>query len=73
MLRDHGMTSKKRYWHEFIGYNYRMTNIQAALGMAQLERINYFIDKKHEIGKIYREKLSKMSNTIRETIQQARI
>ncbi len=59
MLRDHGMTSKKRYWHEFIGYNYRMTNLQAALGVAQLERINYFIDKKHEIGKIYREKLSK--------------
>ena len=60
MLRDHGMTSKKRYWHEFIGYNYRMTNLQAALGVAQLERINYFIDKKHEIGKIYRERLKDM-------------
>ena len=57
MLRDHGMTSKKRYWHEFIGYNYRMTNLQAALGVAQLERINYFIERKHEIGKIYRNKL----------------
>ena len=57
MLRDHGMTSKKRYWHEFIGYNYRMTNLQAALVVAQLERIDYFIERKHEIGKIYREKL----------------
>ena len=57
MLRDHGMTLKKRYWHEFIGYNYRMTNLQAALGVAQLERINYFINKKLEIGKIYRDKL----------------
>ena len=57
MLRDHGMTSRKRYWHEFIGYNYRMTNLQGALGVAQLERINYFIERKHEIGKIYRKKL----------------
>ena len=57
MLRDHGMTPKKRYWHEFIGYNYRMTNLQAALGVAQLERIDYFIERKHEIGKMYRERL----------------
>ena len=61
MLRDHGMTSKKRYWHEFVGYNYRMTNLQAALGVAQLERINYFIDKKHEIGKIY---INKLKNVV---------
>ena len=60
ILRDHGMTSKKRYWHEFIGYNYRMTNLQAALGVAQLERINYFIARKHEIGKIYSERLKNM-------------
>ncbi len=53
ILRDHGMTSKKRYWHEFIGYNYRMTNMQAALGLAQLERLNYFIGKKREIAKYY--------------------
>jgi perosamine synthetase len=57
MLRDHGMTSQRRYWHEFIGYNYRMTNLQAALGYAQLERIDYFIKRKQEIGKIYRERL----------------
>ncbi len=57
MLRAYGMTSLKRYWHEFVGYNYTMTNLQAALGAAQLERINYFIGKKHEIGKIYRNNL----------------
>lgn len=60
ILRDHGMASNKRYWHEFIGYNYRMTNLQAALGVAQFERINFFIHKKHEIGKIYKEKLKNM-------------
>ena len=58
MLRDHGMIPSKRYWHEFIGYNYRLTNLQAALGVAQLERINYFVNRKHEIGKIYKEKLN---------------
>src|SRR5262245_54885205 len=31
MLRDHGMSTKKRYWHPYIGFNYRMTNLQAAL------------------------------------------
>ena len=39
-LRDHGMDKHKRYWHSEVGFNYRMTNIQAALGLAQLERID---------------------------------
>ena len=39
VLRDHGMSKTKRYWHDVIGYNYRMTNLQAAIGLAQLERI----------------------------------
>lgn len=40
VLRDHGMSKTKRYWHDMVGYNYRMTNIQAAIGLAQLERID---------------------------------
>ncbi len=39
VLRDHGMSKTKRYWHEVVGYNYRMTNLQAAIGLAQLERM----------------------------------
>jgi len=39
LYRDHGMSKSKRYWHEVVGYNYRMTNLQAAIGLAQLERI----------------------------------
>jgi len=39
VLRDHGMSKTKRYWHDMIGYNYRMTNLLAAVGLAQLERI----------------------------------
>ena len=34
-LRDHGMNLKK-YWHDYVGFNYRMTNLQAALGLAQM-------------------------------------
>jgi perosamine synthetase len=38
LLRDHAMSSARRYWHEELGFNYRMTNLQAALGCAQLNR-----------------------------------
>ena len=39
ILRDHGMSREKKYWHNVVGFNYRMTNLQAAIGVAQLERI----------------------------------
>ena len=56
-LRDHAMTKEKRYWHTEIGYNYRMTNLQAALGVAQLERINEILEKKTAIYSIYEREL----------------
>jgi perosamine synthetase len=57
MLRDHGMSPTKRYWHDVVGYNYRMTNIQAALGLSQLSKIGRILAKKIEIAKIYYENL----------------
>ncbi|WNL12620.1 DegT/DnrJ/EryC1/StrS family aminotransferase [Aliarcobacter cryaerophilus] len=48
----------KRFIHEELGWNLRMTNIQAALGVAQLERINEFVTKKRFIGNMYQELLS---------------
>lgn len=56
-LRDHAMSKEKRYWHTEIGYNYRITNLQAALGLAQLERIEELILKKRQIFKWYKELL----------------
>jgi perosamine synthetase len=53
ILRDHGMDKSKRYWHNFVGYNYRMTNIQAAIGVAQFEQLDDFIIKKRKIAEIY--------------------
>jgi perosamine synthetase len=48
-LRDHAMSAEKRYFHEERGFNYRITNLQAALGVAQLERIDEFLDRRAEI------------------------
>lgn len=53
MLRDHGMKKTKRYWHEEVGYNYRLTNVQAAIGVAQMERLNEFVSAKRMIAQTY--------------------
>ena len=39
------MSSKKRYWHEVVGTNARMTNIQAAIGLGQLEKLETVVKK----------------------------
>lgn len=57
-LKDHGMSSTRRYYHTELAFNYRMTNVQAALGLAQLEQIEQFIEKKRTIYSWYREYLT---------------
>ena len=59
VLRDHGMSKERRYWHDFVGYNYRLTNIQAAIGVAQFERLSTFVNAKRNLAKIYSETLNK--------------
>lgn len=54
LLRDHAMDPERRYWHGEIGFNYRITNMQAALGVAQLERLDEVLARKREIAAIYR-------------------
>tara|TARA_Y100001970_G_scaffold284775_1_gene402863 strand:- start:715 stop:2148 length:1434 start_codon:yes stop_codon:yes gene_type:complete len=53
LLRDHGMDSLKKYWHNYVGYNYRLTNLQAAVGVAQMERYKEIIKIKIKIAKMY--------------------
>jgi len=44
LIRSHGM--KVRYYHNFLGYNYRMSDLHAAIGVAQMERLEEFNDKR---------------------------
>lgn len=49
-----------RFIHHELGWNYRMTNMQAALGLAQLEQIQYFVDKKRAMGQFYQNNLQQL-------------
>lgn len=44
VLRDHGMSRERRYHHVALGFNYRMTNLQAAVGVGQMERVEEILD-----------------------------
>lgn len=57
-LRDHAMDPHRRYWHSEVGFNYRMTNIQAAIGCAQLERIEEILERKRRIAELYNQGLA---------------
>lgn len=63
-LRDHGMNPAKRYWHDEVGFNYRMTNMQAAIGLAQMERIDRFIEGKLRLAERYGKGLAGVSGVI---------
>ena len=49
ILRDHGMSPQRRYWHTELGFNYRMTNLQAAVGVAQMRKFNWIIKEKRKL------------------------
>lgn len=54
-LRNLCFKPEKRFVHDELGFNFRMTNLQAALGLAQFERLDEFINRKRWIGKLYNE------------------
>lgn len=56
-LKGQGLAMHREYWHDVIGFNYRMTNIQAAIGLAQLECSHETIARKREIAHLYKELL----------------
>jgi len=59
MLINHGLSDQIRYYHENVGYNFRMTNMQAAIGVAQMEKIEILLKERKNIFKIYDEILKK--------------
>jgi perosamine synthetase len=54
-FKGQGLAKYREYWHDIVGYNYRMTNICGAIGLAQLEQIQIIIDKKRAIAELYRQ------------------
>jgi perosamine synthetase len=52
-LRNLAHSPQRRFVHEELGFNYRLTNLQAALGLAQLERLDETVAKKREMGRLY--------------------
>jgi len=59
-LRGQGVSPRRTYWHDVIGFNYRMTNVAAAIGCAQLERVEITLAAKREIAGWYRSRLDRV-------------
>lgn len=71
LLRGQGMDPKRRYWFVDVGYNYRMTNIQAAIGLAQLEKINWHLKRRREVANLYYKYLKKLNKYIELPIEKS--
>ncbi|PKP49124.1 MAG: perosamine synthetase [Bacteroidetes bacterium HGW-Bacteroidetes-11] len=63
LYKGQGLAQYREYWHEVVGYNYRMTNVAAAIGLAQLERADELIEKKILLAKWYDELLEDLPVT----------
>lgn len=64
LFRGQGMDPKRRYWFPVIGYNYRMTNIQAAIGLAQMESIDTALADRENVAGWYNEALAGLQDQI---------
>jgi perosamine synthetase len=60
VLRDHGMRPERRYWHEEAGFNFRMTNMQAAVGCSQLDRMDELLAMRREVHELYEQAFAGM-------------
>ena len=68
ILRDHGMNPHRKYWHDYIGYNYRLTNLQASIGVAQLEQIDEILNSKKLLGRKYDEAFGLLDIVLQEKL-----
>jgi perosamine synthetase len=53
-LRDHGFSRERHFWHRFKAFNFRMSNLQAAVGLAQVERLDELVTIRRETARMYR-------------------
>lgn len=63
-FKGQGLAKYREYWHDVIGYNYRMTNICSAIGLAQLERADEIIEKKRKLAGWYNQQLESLPVTL---------
>lgn len=68
LLRNHGIVRKKNYWDydiKQLGFNYRLSDINCALGLSQLKKLPFFLSRRKNIYYKYLEKISKYSNILK--------
>jgi perosamine synthetase len=64
LYRGQGLDPRRRYWHSVVGYNYRMTNVAAALGLAQLEQIDKLLEARVRLAHWYRAQLERLDDKV---------
>jgi perosamine synthetase len=63
-LRDHAFSTERHFWHKFLGYNYRMTNLQAAIGLAQTEQLEQFVEMRRANAAYYTQQLRQIPGIV---------
>ncbi len=63
-LRDHAFSKERHFWHKFVGFNYRMTNMQAAVGLAQTEQLGQFVDNRRRNAALYSKLLQEIPGIV---------
>lgn len=71
-LKTQGVSPDREYWHDVVAYNYRMTNICAAIGVAQLEHADSIIEKKRQIADWYKAGLQGLPLSTHDEIENTR-
>lgn len=69
LYRSHGLRRRKHYWHEVPGLNFRLTNMQAALGCAQMEKLSTIVAERHRVYTAYRDRLAGMPGVTLQTFR----
>jgi perosamine synthetase len=64
LLRGQGMDPQRRYWHPIVGFNYRMTNVAAALGLAQMERVERLLADRKQVASWYNQCLASVGSLV---------
>ncbi len=62
LMKNHGMSKNRKYFHLMNGLNFRMTNLQAAIGLAQIEQIREILSKKKKINYIYKKMINQIED-----------